>query len=288
NPGGNSTILDYMLRLYRLPADYGMLAWLSQLNQAWCMKVAVEHFRRSQPYTLGALYWQLNDCWPVASWSSLEFGGRWKALHYAARRFFAPALVSARHLGQESITIGNYPRNTKGAVEIWTSSDAPVASNARLDWTLLQVDGEVLAQGGQRVRLRPLQSVLHKTLDLNKTLDKVGRDRAVLRLRLHDEKTGALLSENTVLFTAPRRISFSRRAARTTWRAVKGVGRGGTWDLRLSSPSFQHGVGLEFDDPRVSVSDNALDLFAGEPRVVRVTAPGSELPVLVLRLPGQV
>ena len=61
-----------------------------------------------------------------------------------------------------------------------------------------------------------------------------------------------------------------------------------TWDLRLKSPGFQHGVGLEFDDPRVTLSDNAFDLYANEPRVVRVTTPGQEPPTLLLRLPGQV
>ncbi len=87
--------MDYVSRLYRFPKDFAALSYLSQLNQAYCMKVGVEHFRRSMPRTMGALYWQLNDCWPVASWSSIEFGGLWKALHYEAKRFFAPLLVSA-------------------------------------------------------------------------------------------------------------------------------------------------------------------------------------------------
>ena len=87
------------------------------------MKVGIEHFRRSMPRTMGALYWQINDCWPVFSWSSLEFGGRWKALHYAARRFFAPALVSAHVPGDEKAGKGNYITNTIHDVNIYTVYD---------------------------------------------------------------------------------------------------------------------------------------------------------------------
>ncbi|MEO5958091.1 MAG: glycoside hydrolase family 2 protein, partial [Opitutaceae bacterium] len=95
NGGGNATMLHYMSQRYRYASGYANLAYLSQLNQAYCMKVGVEHFRHRMPQTMGALYWQLNDCWPVASWSSIEFTGTWKALHHVARRFNAPALVSA-------------------------------------------------------------------------------------------------------------------------------------------------------------------------------------------------
>ena len=104
---GNLLIMDYASRLYRFPKDYAALAYLSQLNQAYCMKIGIEHFRRSMPRTMGALYWQINDCWPVASWSSLEFGGRWKALQYEAKRFFAPALVSVHVPGKETVGTAN-------------------------------------------------------------------------------------------------------------------------------------------------------------------------------------
>ena len=108
NRAGNQIILDYVSRRYRFPKSQESLIYLSQLNQAYCMQVGVEHYRRNMPHCMGALYWQLNDCWPVASWSSLEFTGRWKALHHVARRFFAPALVSAHVPGDEDTIIGNY------------------------------------------------------------------------------------------------------------------------------------------------------------------------------------
>jgi beta-mannosidase len=284
NQGGNGTILDYSLRLYRLPADYGMLAFISQLNQAYCMKMAVEHFRRCQPYTLGAIYWQLNDCWPVASWSSLEFGGRWKALHYAARRFFAPALVSARHLGSETTTIGNYPLNTKGKVELWTSYDGPAPLKAKLSWVLMTLDGTLLAKATLPVQLKPLESVLHQVVDFSEQLERVGRERAVLRLVLTGTRDKTLLSENTVLFAAPRLLDCDRTPIDIAWEKVAP----GAWDVTLRSNSFQHGVGLEFASDAVTLSDNAFDLFPGQARIVRVTGPVGKQPRLCLRVAGQI
>ena len=71
-----------------------MNLWLTQILQGMAIKYAVEHWRRGMPRGMGTLYWQINDCWPVASWSSVDSLGRWKALHYMARRFFAPLLIS--------------------------------------------------------------------------------------------------------------------------------------------------------------------------------------------------
>ena len=124
-----------------LPTTTFPLAYLSQINQAYCMKVAVEHFRRSMPRTMGALYWQLNDCWPGFSWSSLEFGGRWKALHFAARRFFAPVLVSAHVPGDERMGMGNIWRSSVREIHLYTMCDAPGKTNGSLSWTLFHFDG---------------------------------------------------------------------------------------------------------------------------------------------------
>jgi beta-mannosidase len=84
HPRGNQLIREYMLRDYREPKDFASFLYVSQVLQAEGIKVAAESLRRSRPRTMGSLYWQLNDCWPVASWSSIDYFGRWKALqHYA-------------------------------------------------------------------------------------------------------------------------------------------------------------------------------------------------------------
>ena len=94
NYGANGKIMSYMQQAYRYPTDFGTLIYASQLLQADGIRYGVEHFRRNRGRCMGAVYWQLNDCWPVISWSSIDYHGRWKALHYYAKRFFAPVLVS--------------------------------------------------------------------------------------------------------------------------------------------------------------------------------------------------
>jgi beta-mannosidase len=94
NPGGNTTILQRAASYFRFPFDFADFVYVSQLLQAEAMGTAIEHWRRRKPETMGALYWQLNDLWPVASWASIEYDGKWKAQQYAARRQFAPVLVS--------------------------------------------------------------------------------------------------------------------------------------------------------------------------------------------------
>ncbi len=95
NKGGNARIAETMFRYFRFPIGFENFVYLSQVQQALAIKTAVSHWRSLKPHTMGALYWQLNDTWPVASWSSLDYGGGWKLLHHAARHFFAPVSVSA-------------------------------------------------------------------------------------------------------------------------------------------------------------------------------------------------
>ncbi|WP_236016230.1 beta-mannosidase [Brucella endophytica] len=95
NAGGNARIAETMFRYFRFPEGFENFVYLSQIQQGLAIRTAVEYWRSLKPHCMGALYWQLNDTWPVASWSSLDYGGGWKALHYMARRFFAPVTISA-------------------------------------------------------------------------------------------------------------------------------------------------------------------------------------------------
>ncbi|MEF2072726.1 beta-mannosidase [Consotaella aegiceratis] len=95
NQGGNARIVETMFRYFRFPKDFETFVWLSQVQQGVAIKTAVEYWRSLKPHCMGALYWQLNDTWPVASWSSLDYGGGWKVLHYLAKRFFEPVAVMA-------------------------------------------------------------------------------------------------------------------------------------------------------------------------------------------------
>ncbi len=93
NKRGNSIIIENFTRYFRLPEGFENMLYLSQVQQAMAIKTAVEYWRTLRPRCMGSIIWQLNDVWPVASWSSIEYNGNWKVLHYAAKDFFAPVSV---------------------------------------------------------------------------------------------------------------------------------------------------------------------------------------------------
>jgi beta-mannosidase len=277
NRAGNQIILDYVSRRYRFPKSQDALIYLSQLNQVDCMQTGVDHYRRLMPRCMGALYWQLNDCWPVASWSSIEHNGRWKALHYAARRFFAPMAVSAKLDGEESVIIGNYRRPTGRRVELWSVCDGPAAARGRLGWELHHVQKGKLSAGGQAVALRPGQSRRCRTLDLGKAIDRHGRD--VLAVRVWLETGGIRVSQETLLLSPPRFVPLARgktvvtvtgKAPAPRERGKRRGRRFHAFRLVFRSTVFQHRFCYDLPGHGWRGSDNCFDLYPGEPMAVTV------------------
>jgi beta-mannosidase len=264
NRAGNQIILDYVSRRYRFPKSQDALIYLSQLNQAHCMQTGVEHYRRNMPHCMGALYWQLNDCWPVASWSSIEFTGRWKALHHAARRFFAPALVSAHVPGEEDTIIGNYRTTTVDAVHFHTVYDAPTAARGELHWELFHLDGRVLARGRKKVALRPGEAVRQQTVRFGKLMAQHGRDNLHLRIALVIGRKR--VSEETVFLSPPRFLNLQRPKTRIAIRMASPT----EFDLTFSTSAFQHRFAFDLTDLAHRSDDNYFELYPDEPKTVRV------------------
>jgi len=262
NRQGNQIILDYVSRRYRFPRDQGALIYLSQLNQAHCMQTGTEHYRRLMPRCMGALYWQLNDCWPVASWSSIEFPGRWKALQHVARRFFAPAAVSAHVPGDEVHGIGNYRASTVRRVLIHTSYDGARPAKGVVRWDLFHVDGRRLLGGRKAVSLRPMRSRLEQRLDLAAPLARFGRDRIYLRIAL--DVAGGRVSEDTVFLTTPRFVDLPKPSTRVAVRMTSARRA----EIALTSPVFQHRFAFDFPGREFACSDNYLELYPGETKKV--------------------
>lgn len=278
NRFGNQIILDYVSRLYRFPKDQDALLFLSQLNQADCMQVGVEYYRRNMPRCMGALYWQLNDCWPVASWSSLEFSGRWKALHHVARRFFAPALVTAHVPGEEETTTNNYRRTTVREVHLYTVYDAPQPASGVLRWDLFHVDGRVVLCGRRKVALRYGESVKQKTLDLAGPMRRHGRDNLYLRLAL--EINGVRVSEETVFLTLPRFLALPKARTSIAVRMTSPTKA----TLTFVSPVFQHRFAFDLPGLAHRSSDNYFELYPREEKAVEVEFARPQTPARLRRV----
>ncbi|MEM7106412.1 MAG: glycoside hydrolase family 2 protein [Bacteroidota bacterium] len=146
HPRGNSLIREYMERDFNIPNDFADFVYVSQILQAEGMRIGLEAHRRSQPYCMGTLYWQLNDCWPVASWSSVDYYGNWKALHYAVKKVFAEFMIS--------------PVMEEDKLNIYVISERMETKKVVLNLKLRDVRGKVYGEHKTAVSIPPNQSTL--------------------------------------------------------------------------------------------------------------------------------
>ncbi|MEZ4720055.1 MAG: glycoside hydrolase family 2 protein [Caldilineaceae bacterium] len=252
---GNSTIIHYMLDWFRLPTDFDMTLWLSQILQGMAIKYAVEHWRRAMPRGMGTLYWQLNDCWQVASWSSIDYFGNWKALHYMARHFFAPLLIS----GLEDLD--------KGTVEIHVTSDLAAPVDATVRWVLTDLAGTEIARRESPVTVGPRADHLVETLALRNWLDEF--DARGLLLWLELDVDGVTVATNLVNFARPKHLELPEP---TITAVVTPAGAGYDVTLETDRPSLW--TWLELTDVPARYSDNFIHLRPGAPVTVHVEPSG--------------
>ncbi|MBC8041786.1 MAG: glycoside hydrolase family 2 protein, partial [Opitutaceae bacterium] len=203
-------------------------------------------------------------------WSSIEFTGKWRALHHVARRFNAPALVSAHVSGDEGVIVGNYRTTTVREVHLYTVYDAPVPAKGLLRWDLFTLDGDIVVSGKKKVALRHGESISQKTLDLSKPLTAHTRDRVYLRIALDID--GVTVSEDTVFLTPPRFLDLPR--AKKTAAAIKLLTPTQAL-LSFTSPVFQHRFAFDLPGIAHTSSDNYFELYPREKKevVVEFTKP---------------
>ena len=244
--------------------DFASFDYLSQFVQAEAIQTEAEHLRSQMPRAMGSLYWQLNDCWPVASWSSIEFTGRWRALHHAARRFFAPAYVSVHVPGDEIFGTNNYRKSTVRLAHVHTSYDGPRPASGVVRWDLFHLDGRVLLAGRRKVTLRPMKSALVKTIDLAGPIAEFGREQLYLRASL--EVGRRRVSESSAFLTLPRFMDLPKPRTKVSVR-VKSP-RIAT--IAFTSPVYQHKFEFDVTGQAFSSSDNFFDLYPGQTKEVEV------------------
>ena len=259
---GNELILHYMAANFRIPKDFESTVYVSQILQAEAIRYGVEHWRRNRNGNrcMGTLYWQFNDCWPVASWSSLEYSRHWKALHYAAKRFFAPVLVSAEE--------------TDCSVKLHVTNDLPQPFQGDVKWSLEKLDGTMLTQGQYGVEVPAGSDLLVSELDLSEYLDEQTRREAVLVYSLlqDDER----LSMGTVTFVPSKHLELPEVMVRVD---IDELDR-----ISLTSDKTARFVMLEVPGMDVRFSDNFFDLPAGRTMIVRVESPNISIQEVVEKL----
>jgi beta-mannosidase len=256
NNEGNSIIQDYIAKDYPAPKDFASFLYVSQVVQAEGIKIGAEHWRRSRPETMGSIFWQLNDCWPVASWSSIDYYGRWKALQYYARRFYAPVLVS--------------PHVEDGALKVYIVSDKVKAEPATLRVRLMDFDGKVLLEETRKLDVAPLASQVYLEWPLKKLADAGATNTTYVFVTADLTAVGGEISRNLVYLAPVKEIHLKPAQLK-----VEALGAGGRYKILIGSPVLARSVYLSFGNLDVQLSDNYFDLRPGETAEITATSAAS-------------
>ena len=249
NVGGNERIRTYVLREFREPKDFESFLYVSQVMQAEAIKVGAEHLRRQRPRTMGSLYWQLNDCWPVASWASIDYYGHWKALHYYARRFYDDLLVS--------------PWEENGTLSVYVVSDKVQATDAELRLRVLDFEGKTLLDKKQAITVAELSSKVYLSAPRADLLQGTDAQHAFAVVDL--VQAGKVVSRNVVLFDHVRNLALPAASIQS-----EVAGGNGSYTLTLRSTVLARHVYASFGDEEAEISDNYFDLLPNEPVTLQV------------------
>ncbi len=246
---GNQSIEVYMERDYKVPTDFEKYVYVSQMLAGEVLKYAVEHLRRNEGKSMGVITWQLNDCWPVVSWSGVDYYGRWKAQQYYTKRFYAPVLISA--LVQDA------------TADLWVINDTPTDIQGTVEWKLLDVKSQVVRQGSKEIRARTCTSQNAVQLDFNGFITEANRGDYYVEFKF--TAGGNVLTSGTVLFVKPKDFRFEEPGiTMETWEDAD------KFYIKAKSIAFAKGIALDLSDADCIFSDNYFDLSAGEDKILEV------------------
>lgn len=253
--GANGKIMNYLQQTYLYPSDFDTLIYASQLLQADAIRYGVEHFRRNRGRCMGAIVWQLNDCWPVISWSSIDYCGRWKALHYAEKRFFAPLLVSCQEEGMmtQEADMNREHFIFEKSIRLNAANETRTEQQAEIFWEVRNAKAEIVRSGETKQVCIPA----HTSVWLEKTelpeLD-VFSEYVSYGMR----QNGKVLSEGTVIFSYPKYFRYEN--PHLSFR-LEGD------EIIVSADAYAKSVEIQNEQEDFILSDNYFDLNGGEKRV---------------------
>ena len=251
---GNGLMIAQMTDTFRMPKDFSSLVYLSLLLQAEGIRYGVEHWRRNRNRVSGTLIWQLNDCWPVASWASLDYFGRWKALHYAAKRFYAPLLLSVAEEGK--------------TMRVHITSDLIQPVDVLVRWRVELLNGKSLSSGEKNLRAMALADTLVDTYDFSTLVSDENKRNVVFIAEMWQD--GKLVSRSVTPFVANKHLELRRPGLK-----VQSHVEGKTLCVDVTAHSLARFVELSIDGTDAVFSDNFFDIPAGKTVSVTTSLPGN-------------
>lgn len=248
---GNQEMVNMINHYFNPPKDFETTLWLSQILQGYGIKIGAEYWRQTMPKSMGCVFWQYNDIWPGMSWSSVDYFGRWKALHYLARKFYSPILVSGLENAKD------------GTIEVFITNDLLESHRGKLTWISTDLAGKTLAQDSIHVSIPSLKSEKIMTINLQAQIEKQGANGFFTWLKL--EVQGKTVSENLVLFALPKEYKLPDPKLAAT---VEETPEGFSVTLRSEMPALWVWLGLEQADAKYA--DNFIHLLPNTPQTILV------------------
>ncbi|MDZ7268967.1 MAG: glycoside hydrolase family 2 protein [candidate division KSB1 bacterium] len=261
---GPERLFRFLAGHCKMPHDFEDFVFKTQIIQAEALKTMVEHWRREKFHTAGTLFWQLNDCWPAASWAVIDSELQPKAAYWYARRFFAPVLVSFKPAGR--------------GVEVWATNDTLAALRAEFEMELLDFSGQVYWARRESVLL-PANFSLRLAAPAVAELLQIDPHRQYLRARLR--QNGRLLAENRHFFCRHKHLHL--QPPHLAWQLTKIAEQ--EWEVRVTSDGFVKNLALLEPPAGLTLRENYLDLDANCETVIAVVHRAVMTGLAVAELP---
>ena len=245
----NNLIRDYMDKEFRTPDNFEHFLYVGMILQGDAIKTAMEAHRRDMPYCMGTLYWQHNDCWPVASWAARDYYGRWKAQQYFARQAYRDILVS--------------PTVKDGVVKVHLVSDRRTNAKGKFTITALTLGGKKLAQVTRNVTAKALTSQVIFSSALSNMLKGEKRENVIFAVRF--ETAGAEPYTNVGYACRQKLMNYTHPNYSVDIEPAEGG-----YEVTVGSDVFARGVFLSLEGIENFFSDNYFDILPGEKRTIHV------------------
>lgn len=250
---GNGTIENYMKRDYNTPKDFAMFLYVGQLLQAEGIKIAMESHRKKMPFCMGSLYWQINDCWPVASWSSMDYYGKWKAQQYFTKQALNNILVS--------------PEITDSIMKVFVVSDELKDLNAKINLEMLTFEGKKNWEHSEKITIKANISEVYFEISKKELLNAAKENNLLLHTSVIEGDK--ILSENILYFLPPKDLMLTKPMINLS------IDKQGTeYKLTITTDKLAKNVYLT-TEVEGFFSDNFFDLLPGKTKVISFT-PKSE------------
>ena len=254
NYGGNGKIAKYMQAAYRYPENFSDFVYASQLLQADGIRYGVEHYRRNRGRCMGAIYWQLNDCWPVISWSSIDYYGRWKALHYYAKRFFAPVMLSCEEQSWMTVEadMNRQHFEFEKSIRLNVTNETLDAHRVLVKWAVRKTDATILREEEQWLEVPALSAVWMDKVELPQI------DCFNEYVSYEAWENDQIISQGTVIFSYPKYFHYLNPGL-----AVRVDGD----EIVVKAEAYAKSVEIRNENDDLILEDNYFDMNAGEYRV---------------------